>query len=100
MTAHTITFDNGKEFAKHEEISRKLKSDIYFAHPYTSSKRRLNEYTNRLLRQYFPKKMDLRKAKQRELTFTLKEINERPRKTLNWKSPNEYLSELSRAAPP
>lgn len=99
MTVHTITFDNGKEFAQHEEMSRKLKSDIYFAHPYTSSERGLNEYTNRLLRQYFPKKMDLRKAKQSELKFALKEINERPRKTLNWESPNEYLSELLCAAP-
>jgi transposase, IS30 family len=99
MTAHTITFDNGKEFSQHEEMSRKLKSDIYFAHPYTSSERGLNEYTNRLLRQYFPKKMDLRKATERELKFALNEINTRPRKTLNWKSPNEYIGELIRAAP-
>ena len=62
MNVKTITFDNGKEFAYHEDISKKLKSEIYFAHPYTSYERGLNEYTNRLLRQYFPKGMDLRKA--------------------------------------
>ena len=66
MNVKTITFDNGKEFAYHEDISKKLRSEIYFAHPYTSYERGLNEYTNRLLRQYFPKGMDLRKATERE----------------------------------
>ena len=91
MNVKTITFDNGKEFAYHEDISKKLRSEIYFAHPYTSYERGLNEYTNRLLRQYFPKGMDLRKATERELKFALNEINSRPRKSLNWKSPSDYL---------
>lgn len=99
MNVKTITFDNGKEFAYHEDISKKLRSEIYFAHPYTSYERGLNEYTNRLLRQYFPKGMDLRKATERELKFALNEINSRPRKTLNWKSPSDYLHELKCAAP-
>ena len=99
MNVKTITFDNGKEFAYHEDISKKLRSGIYFAHPYTSCERGLNEYTNRLLRQYFPKGMDLRKATERELKFALNEINSRPRKTLNWKSPSDYLHELKCAAP-
>ena len=99
MNVKTITFDNGKEFAYHEDISKKLKSEIYFAHPYTSYERGLNEYTNRLLSQYFPKGMDLRKATERELKFALNEINSRPRKSLNWKSPSDYLHELKCAAP-
>ena len=99
MNVKTITFDNGKEFAYHEDISKKLRSEIYFAHPYTSYERGLNEYTNRLLRQYFPKGMDLRKATERELKFALNEINSRPRKTLNWKSPSDYHRELNGAAP-
>lgn len=99
MNTETITFDNGKEFAFHEEIGRKLGAKVYFAHPYSSWERGLNEYTNRLLRQYFPKRMDLRKAKESELQRALGEINSRPRKSLNWKSPNDYLAELA-AAPP
>lgn len=99
MNVKTITFDNGKEFAYHEDMSKRLRSEIYFAHPYTSYERGLNEYTNRLLRQYFPKGMDLRKATERELKFALNEINSRPRKSLNWKSPSDYLHELKCAAP-
>lgn len=99
MNTETITFDNGKEFALHEEIGEKLGAKIYFAHPYSSWERGLNEYTNRLLRQYFPKGMDLRKVKESELKMALSEINARPRKTLNWKSPDDYLAEIS-AAPP
>ena len=99
MNVKTITFDNGKEFAYQEETSKKLISRIYFAHPYTYYERGLNEYTNRLSRQYFPKGMDLRKATERELKFALNEINFRPRKTLNWKSLSDYLHELKCAAP-
>ena len=53
---HTITADNGKEFAAHEKISEALKADVYFAHPYASWERGTNENTNGLIRQYFPKK--------------------------------------------
>ena len=55
----TITSDNGKEFALHQKIAKKLEIDYYFAHPYASWERGLNEYTNKLIRQYFPKKMEL-----------------------------------------
>jgi len=54
---HTITFDNGKEFAEHEQMATSLSADIYFAHPYHSWERGLNENSNGLLRQYFPKGM-------------------------------------------
>ena len=66
MNVKTITLDNGKEFAYHEDMSKKLRSEIYFAHPYASYERGLSEYTNRLLRQYFPKGVNLRKATKRE----------------------------------
>ncbi|MEO8418530.1 MAG: IS30 family transposase [Methylophilaceae bacterium] len=52
---HTITSDNGREFARHEEIAKQLQADFYFAHPYASWERSTNENTNRLIRQYFPK---------------------------------------------
>jgi len=64
---HTVTFDNGKEFAEHEAIASELKAGIYFAHPYHSWERGLNENTNGLLRQYFPKRMDLTKATQEQV---------------------------------
>ncbi len=56
----TITYDNGKEFADHELMAKALETDIYFAHPYASWERGINENTNGLIRQYFPKGMDLR----------------------------------------
>jgi len=59
---HTITSDNGKEFAYHEKISKKLACDFYFAHPYHSWERGLNENTNGLLRQDFPKYTDFREV--------------------------------------
>ncbi len=57
----TITADNGKEFSQHKKISKSLKADIYFAHPCHAWERGLNENTNGLLRQYFPKQMDFQK---------------------------------------
>ena len=52
---HTITADNGTEFAEHKTIARKLQADFFFCHPYSSWERGLNEYTNGLIRQYIPK---------------------------------------------
>jgi len=56
---HTITSDNGKEFAGHEFVAQKLMADYYFADPYSSWQRGLNEYANKLYRQYLPKKSNL-----------------------------------------
>ena len=64
---HTITNDNGKEFTLHQLISKGLQADIYFAHPYASWERGLNEYTNKLIRQYLPKKTDLREVSNTQL---------------------------------
>ena len=61
LLVHSITADNGTEFAEHEQIARKLEADFYFAHPYSSWERGLSEYSNRLVRQYIPKKLILMK---------------------------------------
>lgn len=87
----TITFDNGLEFADHERISSELGVDIYFAHPYSSWERGANENTNGLIRQYFPKGMDLTTVTDEDVQFVMDRLNNRPRETLGWKTPNEVL---------
>lgn len=89
---YTITADNGKEFAYHEEISKKLLADVYFAHPYSSWERGLNENTNGLLRQYFPKKTDLKTVTQMEVGRAVQRLNSRPRKNLDYKTPDQLMS--------
>jgi IS30 family transposase len=88
---HTITTDNGKEFAGHEKVSRKLKAKFYFAHPYSSWERGLNENSNGLLRQYYPKKTDLRNITQGHIYPVLEKINNRPRKSLGYATPAEVF---------
>lgn len=83
----TITSDNGKEFAKHEAISKALDCKFYFAHPYHSWERGLNENTNGLLRQYFPKSIDFKLTSQSEVKQVVNKLNHRPRKTLAFKTP-------------
>jgi len=89
----TITADNGKEFAYHEEISEALDADVYFAHPYSSWERGLNENTNGLLRQYFPKKTDFKKVTQCEVKRAVERLNARPRKLLGFKTPSDLMAE-------
>lgn len=88
---HTITFDNGKEFADHETIAVALGTDIYFAHPYRSWERGLNENSNGLLRQYFPKGMELTEISQEQVQFAVDRLNHRPRKVLGFKTPFEVF---------
>jgi transposase, IS30 family len=64
---HTVTSDNGREFAKHEDIAKRLRADFYFAHPYASWERGTNENTNGLIRQYFPKNRDFTTITQQEV---------------------------------
>lgn len=90
---HTITADNGKEFAYHEEISDRLSCDVYFAHPYSSWERGLNENTNGLLRQYFPKITDFKAVTQRAVNWAVNRLNHRPRKDLEFKTPAQLLGE-------
>jgi IS30 family transposase len=89
----SITADNGKEFAYHEAISESLGCDFYFAHPYHSWERGLNENTNGLLRQYFPKSTDFKTVKAGEMTKVVAELNDRPRKVLAFKTPSALMSE-------
>jgi len=87
----TITSDNGKEFAYHKEVSVALDTDFYFAHPYSSWERGLNEHTNGLIRQYLPKKTDFTQVTKEEIITIQDKLNHRPRKILNYKTPYEVF---------
>ena len=90
-SVHTITSDNGKEFAHHETIAAALDADFYFAHPYSSWERGLNENTNGLIRQYFPKGCDFTTITDKEIKAVMKKLNNRPRKCLGMKTPNQVF---------
>ena len=94
LVVKTITSDNGREFAQHQRIAQQLKADFYFAHPYASWERGLNENTNGLVRQYFPKKSDFSKITDRQINKVVERLNNRPRKTLGYKTPNEVFFKL------
>ena len=94
-SVHTITSDNGKEVAEHEVIAQQLNAGFYFAHPYASWERGLNENINGLIRQYFPKKMDSSTITQKQLNLVVKKLNHRPRKTLNSKTPQEVFFNIN-----
>jgi len=84
---HTITSDNGKEFAYHEQIAAELESDFYFAHPYYPWERGLNENTNGLMRQYFPKSTDFKIVNAVAIKQSVDKLNNRLRKTWAFKTP-------------
>jgi IS30 family transposase len=90
---HTITSDNGKEFAYHEQIAASLECDFYFAHPYRSWERGLNENTNGLLRQDFPKSTDFKTVSAKAVKQAVDQLNNRPRKTLAFKTPAVLMQE-------
>jgi IS30 family transposase len=87
----TMTLDNGKEFAEHHRLTDKLGTDVYFADPYASWQRGLNENTNGLLRQFFPKGTDFSRVSHNELARVERLLNERPRKSLGYKTPDEVF---------
>jgi len=87
----TITSDNGKEFAYHKQVSDALDTDFYFANPYHSWERGLNEHTNGLIRQYLPKKTDLTQISKEKIITIQDNLNHRPRKILNYKTPYEVF---------
>ena len=94
---HTITSDNGKEFAYHKQVSAALNTDFYFANPYHSWERGLNEHTNGLIRQYLPKKSEFLHVSKEEIIMIQDRLNHRPRKVLSYKTPYEvFFSEMSR----
>lgn len=87
----TLTSDNGREFAGHEVISKQLKADFYFAHPYASWERGTNENTNGLIRQYFPKGRDFTTITQQEISAVMERLNNRPRKRLGFQTPSQVF---------
>ena len=87
----TVTFDNGKEFAAHGEVSAAVSAQIYFAHPYSSWERGLNENTNGLVRQYCPKKSDFAPLSQQNIQHIADRLNHRPRKILDYRTPYEVF---------
>lgn len=87
----SMTFDNGKEFAEHQQLTRRLGLEIYFADPYASWQRGVNENTNGLLRQFFPKGTDFTQISHRQVACVEQLINERPRKRLDYRTPEEIL---------
>ena len=89
---HTITADNGKEFAHHELIAQHLQADFYFAHPYAAWERGANENMNGLVRQYFPKDTDFASVSDEEVDLVIQKLNMRPRKSLDFKTPFEVFS--------
>ena len=91
----TITFDNGKEFVLHKEISEEIECDTYFARPYCSQDRRQNENANGLLRQYFPKNMELLDITVQQVVNAVDKLNGRPRKCLNFQTPYEVFEKLT-----
>jgi IS30 family transposase len=95
---HTITSDNGKEFAGHEAIAEALAAEFYFAHPYHSWERGLNENTNGLVRQYFPKGSDFTAISDKQVQAVADRLNERPRKRLGYKTPNHVFFNSSTVA--
>ena len=96
----TITADNGKEFAEHETIKEQLSANVYFAHPYCSWERGLNENTNGLIRQYFTKGSSFENIKDNEVEAVMNKLNHRPRKTLKFKTPHTvfFADSLQQAA--
>ena len=90
---HTITGDNGKEFAEHAQIAETLKAIFYFAHPYSAWERGTNENTNGLVRQYFPKSTNFSTVTHAESLSAADKLNQRPRKCLAFRTPFEVFFE-------
>ena len=100
---HTITADNGKEFALHSKISQELEIDFYFARPYHSWERGANENLNGLIRQYFPKKTDFTTITDEQVQQVEDKLNNRPRKRFNFESPmtmfNQFINQTHLTCP-
>jgi IS30 family transposase len=95
LPLHTITSDNGKEFAKHQDVAKALGVSTYFATPYHSWQRGLNENTNGLIRQYWPKGTDFAQVTPEEVAKVERLLNQRPRKCLGYTTPKGVLPRAS-----
>lgn len=87
----TITSDNGREFANHQSIEKKLQAYFYFAHPFAAWERGTNENTNGLVRQYFPKGSDFSKLTEQDIQKAMERLNNRPRKRLDYRTPRRVF---------
>jgi len=92
LLRHTLTVDNGKEFADFKELETKAHLKIFFADPYSAWQRGTNENTNGLLRQYFPKGTNLNNVSEKYVAFVVHKLNNRPRKCLSYQTPHELFS--------
>lgn len=90
----SMTYDNGVEMVQHKLFTKNTKVKVYFANPYSPWERPTNENTNGLLRQYFPKGTDLSLITKERLQYVQDELNDRPRKTLGYRSPAEVFNEI------
>jgi IS30 family transposase len=90
----TATFDQGKEFAEHEELSRRTGVDVYFAHPYCSGQRGTNENSNGLIRQFFPKGPGLARQPASRISQVQELLNHRPRRCLSYRTPHEVFTNI------
>ena len=89
----SMTYDRGSEMACHPELARRLKIDIWFCDPHAPWQRGSNENTNGHLRQFFPKGTDLSDISQTDLNDVARPMNQRPRKTLGWRTPEEAMAD-------
>ena len=87
----TMTFDNGREFCGHEKISESLQIETFFATPYHSWERGLNEHTNGLIREFYPKSTNFKIVKEDNFQKVVNLINHRPRKSLDYRTPYEVF---------
>ena len=93
----TLTWDRGKELSAHAQLALETGTKVFFADPHSPWQRPTNENTNGLLRQYFPKGTDLSRWSAEDLEAVALTLNNRPRKSLNWKSPAEVFDEQLRS---
>ena len=90
----SLNYDNGTEMAQHKLFTKNSKVKVYFAHPYSPWERPTNENTNGLIRDYFPKGTDFNLLSKKDILEVQNQLNERPRKTLEYESPLNTISRL------
>jgi transposase, IS30 family len=87
-----MTYDNGMEMANHQWLTENTGVKVYFAHPYSSWERGTNENTNGLIRRFLPKGTDFNNVSEKQLKSIENNLNNRPRKVLGFKTPNEMMT--------